>query len=178
MYLEIGGNVFVYAVHRHDIIKSLFTVYDDASIIKYIINLVFKGENASGDVVTRDVYTQFFKEIFSMYSSGIHANVPTGLSAEECEKFGRIVSHSFIQLNIFPVQIAKASFEQVVMDSVRHNVLLESFQEFVKREEMIVLKKFKRGEQVNDVEKSALIGVFANCGVTRLPTRNNIDDDN
>lgn len=88
------------------------------------------------------------------------------------------MSLSFIQLNIFPVQIAKASFEQVVMDSVRHNVLLESFQEFVKREEMIVLKKFKRGEQVNDVEKSALIGVFANCGVTRLPTRNNIDDDN
>ena len=93
-------------------------------------------------------------------------------------KIGRIVSLSFIQLNIFPVQIAKASFEQVVMDSVRHNVLLESFQEFVKREEMIVLKKFKRGEQVNDVEKSALIGAFANCGVTRLPTRNNIDDDN
>ena len=88
------------------------------------------------------------------------------------------MSLSFIQLNIFPVQIAKASFEQVVMDSVRHNVLLESFQEFVKREEMIVLKKFKRGEQVNDVEKSALIGAFANCGVTRLPTRNNIDDDN
>ena len=88
------------------------------------------------------------------------------------------MSLSFIQLNIFPVQIARASFEQVVMDSVRHNVLLESFQEFVKREEMIVLKKFKRGEQVNDVEKSALIGVFANCGVTRLPTRNNIDDDN
>ena len=88
------------------------------------------------------------------------------------------MSLSFIQLNIFPVQIAKASFEQVVMDSVRHNVLLESFQEFVKREEMIVLKKFKRGEQVNDVEKSALIGVFANCGVTRLPTRNNMDDDN
>lgn len=83
LYLEIGGNVFVYAVHQHDIIKSLFTVYDDASIIKYIINLVFKGENASGDVVTRDVYTQFFKEIFSMYSSGIHANAPTGLSAEE-----------------------------------------------------------------------------------------------
>lgn len=83
LYLEIGGNVFVYAVHRHDIIKSLFTVYDDASIIKYIINLVFKGENASGDGVTRDVYTQFFKEIFSMYSSGIHANAPTGLSAEE-----------------------------------------------------------------------------------------------
>lgn len=93
-------------------------------------------------------------------------------------KIGRIVSLSFIQLNIFPVQIAKASFEQVVMDSVRHNVLLESFQEFVKKEEMMVLKKFKRGEQVNDVEKSALIGVFADCGVTRLPTQNNIDDDN
>ena len=139
---------------------------------------MFKGENASGDGVTRDVYTQFFKEIFSTYSSGIHANVPTCLSAEECEKSGRIVCHPIIQLNIFPVQIAKASFEQIVMDSVRHNVLLESFQEFLQKEEMMVLKKFKRGEQVNDVEKSALIGVFADCGVTRLPTQNNIDDDN
>ena len=42
----------------------------------------------------------------------------------------------------------------------------------------MVLKKFKRGEQVDEVEKSALIGVFADCGVTRLPTRDNIDDDN
>ena len=88
------------------------------------------------------------------------------------------MSLSFIQINIFPVQIAKASFEQVVMDSVRHNVLLESFQEFVQKEEMMVFKKFKRGEQVDDVEKSALIGVFANCGVTKLPTRDNIDDHN
>ena len=178
MYLETGGNVFVYAVHRYDFIYciSLFTVYDDASITKYIINLVFKGENASGDAVTRDVYTQFFKEIFSMYSSGIHANVPTGLSADECEKLRRIVCHSFIQLNIFPVQIAKALFEQVVMDSVRHNVLLESFQEFVQKEDMMVLKKFKLEEQVDDVEESVLIGVFADCGVTRLPTRDNIDD--
>ena len=133
LYLETGGNVFLYAVHRHDIIKSLFAVYSDASITKYMISLVFKGENASGDGVTRDVYTQIFKEIFKMYSSGIHANVPTGLSAEECEKFGRILCHSFIQFNIFPVQIAKAFFEQVVMDSVRHNVLLESFQEFVQK---------------------------------------------
>ena len=50
--------------------------------------LSFKGENAPGDGVNRDVYAQFFKEIFSMNSSGIHANVPTGLSAEKCEKFG------------------------------------------------------------------------------------------
>ena len=78
-----------------------------------------------------------------MYSSGVHANVPTGLSAEKFEKFGRIFSHSFIQLNIFPVQIAEAIFEQVVMDSVHHNVLLESFQEFVQREEMMVLKKIQ-----------------------------------
>ena len=47
LHLETGGNVFVYVVHRHDIIKSLFTVYDNASITKYIINLVFKGENTN-----------------------------------------------------------------------------------------------------------------------------------
>ena len=106
--------------------------------------------------VTRDVYTQFFKEVFNMYSSGNHANVPTGLSAEECEKFRRIECHSFIQFNIFPVQIEKAFFEQVVMDSVHHNVLLESFQEFEQKNEIVIIKKFKRGEQVYDEEKSAL----------------------
>ena len=61
LYLETNGNVFVYAVHRHDITKSLFTLYDDASVTKYIISLVLKGENESGGDVTRDVYPQFFK---------------------------------------------------------------------------------------------------------------------
>ena len=39
---------------------------------------------------------------------------------------------------------------------------------------MMVLEKLKRGEQVDDVQNSALIGVFADCGVTRLPTRDSI----
>ena len=39
----------------------------------------------------------------------------------------------------------------------------------------MILEKFKRGEQVDDEEKSALVGVFADCGVTRLPTRDNIN---
>ena len=40
---------------------------------------------------------------------------------------------------------------------------------------MMVLEKLKRGEQVDDVQKS-VIGVFADCGVTRLPIRDNIHD--
>ena len=41
------------------------------------------------------------------------------------------------------------------MDSLHHNVLLELFQEFEQKKQIVIIKKFKRGEQVYDEEKSA-----------------------
>ena len=53
-----------YTVHRHDIIKSLFAVYNDASVIKYMKNLVFKGENASAEKChSRCMYAVFQRNI-------------------------------------------------------------------------------------------------------------------
>ena len=66
--------LFTFSVHRHDIVKSLFKIYNsDMSITQHFIQLV------SGGGVTKDVYAHFYNEIFSLHSAGINTNVPTGL---------------------------------------------------------------------------------------------------
>ena len=78
--------LFIFSVHRVDIVKGLFKIYkSDMSITQRFIQLVFKEENASGNSVTKNVYAHFYNEIFSLHSASINANVPTGLSEEEYE---------------------------------------------------------------------------------------------
>ena len=110
-----------------------------------VVNLELKRrqqeENASGDGVTKDVYVHFYNEILSLHSAGIKANEPTKLSEEEYETLGKIVTHAFIQYNIFPIQLSKPFFEQVVTDSVRESVLVDSFKDFILPKEKAVIEK-------------------------------------
>ena len=128
------------------------------SITQHFIQLV------SGDSVTKDVYRHFYNEIFSLHSAGINANVPTGLSEEKYETLGKIITHAFIQYNIFPMQLSKAFFEQVVTDSVRDSVLLDSFKDFVLPKEKDVTEKLLRGENIGEEDKGPLFEVFADKG--------------
>ena len=136
--------LFIFSVHRYDIVKSLFKIYNsDVSITQHFIQLVFKEENASGDGVTKDVYAHFYNKIFSLHRAGINTNVPTGLSEKEYKTLGKIITHAFILYNIFPIQLSKAFFEQVVTDSVRDSVLLDLFKDFVFYVVKILVRRIK-----------------------------------
>ena len=55
-----------------------------------------------------------------------------------------------MQYNIFPIQLSKAFFVQVVTDSVRDSVLLDSFKNFVLPKEKDVIEKLSRGENIGE----------------------------
>ena len=146
------------------------------SITQHFIQLVFKEENASRDGITKDVYAHFYNEIFSLHSAGINTNVPNGLSEEEYETLWKIITQAFIQHNIFPIQLSKAFFEQVVTDSVRDSVLLDSFKDFVLLKEKDVIEKLLRGENIGEEDKGSLFEVFADSGVLKMTSQNNAQE--
>ena len=163
--------LFTFSVHRHHIVKSLFKIYNsDMSITQHFIQLV------SGDGLIKDVYAHFYNEIFSLHSAGINTNVPTGLSEEEYGTLGKIITHAFIQYNTFPMQLSKAFFELVVTDSVRDSVLLDSFKNFVLPKEKNVIEKLLRGENIGEEDKGPLFEVFADRGVSKMPSQNNFQE--
>ena len=81
-----------------------------------------------------------------------------------------------MQYNIFPIQLSKAFFEQVVTDSVRDSVLLDSFKNFVLPKEKDVIEKLSRGENIGEEDKGSLFEVFADSGVLKMPSQNNIQE--
>ena len=48
-----------------------------------MLSIRFLGEEACGEGVTRDVYSQFFKYVFRFKSAGLSACVPISLNEDE-----------------------------------------------------------------------------------------------
>ena len=129
-------------VDRHNIVHDILQMYQDEVITGRYATIKFRDDNTLGDGVSRYVYTQFYKDVFRLHSSGIHENVPLSFSERDGEVFGRIIAHAFIQFNIFPVEIARAFFEQLTTNEVQQSTLLESFKSYIQKSERHSLEKF------------------------------------
>ena len=166
-----------FQVDRHNIINDLFIVYAKRVASKHI-SVEFADEDAVGDGVTRDVYSCFYKELYRFNCSGINAHVPsTSLSDSHAEKLGVIISHAFIQYNIFPIRLAKATFQYMVTDDVNDDTLMESFLLFIDTHERAVFEKCVHDEsQFNEAAKNIIWDVLMDCGVTSIPSKNNLRD--
>ena len=79
------------------------------------------------------MYSQFYKEILCFHYSDIYANVPSSLSETDSERFGKILTQTYTQHNIFPIQITKAFFEQLLKGEVRNDTLIQSFKLYVQK---------------------------------------------
>ena len=84
-----------------------------------MLSICFLGEEAFGEGVTRDVYSQFFKYVFRFKSAGLSACVPISLNEDESIYFGKILTHCFIQCNTFPTSFPKAILEYILFDKVQ-----------------------------------------------------------
>ena len=146
----------VFLVDRLNVEANMFSIYQDAEIAKSVIKINLRGEDATGRGVTRDVYSQFYKEIFRFHSSGIHANVPSSWSETESELFGKILTHTYIQCNIFPIQIAKAFFEQLLKGEVRNYTLIQSFKSYVQKNERESLERALKGDAITEEKTNSL----------------------
>ena len=154
-----------------DIINDLFKVYGKCVCSKSLV-FEFANENAVGDGVCRDVYSTFYREFYNQFCAGINANVPSLLTEETAGKLGNIISHYFIQHNIFPVHLAKATFEQLTMNKVRDKTLNESFLLFVGRFEREIIGKCLH--QWDEQYKQAIWDVLMDCGVLAIPNTSNL----
>ena len=102
--LKLDYNIAPFTVDRHNVFNDLMKIYEDERVISRCILVNFKGEDAYGGGVTRDVFSEFFKFLFRFKSADISSRVPISLSEEESVKFGKILIHYFVQFNMFPTR--------------------------------------------------------------------------
>ena len=102
--LKLDYNIAPFTVDRHNVFNDLMKIYEDERVISRCILVNFKGEDAYGGGVARDVFSEFFKFLFRFKSADISSRVPISLSEEESVKFGKILIHYFVQFNMFPTR--------------------------------------------------------------------------
>ena len=129
--LKLDYSFSPFTVGRQNVFNDLMKIYQDNRLTSRCILVNFKGEDTYGERVTRDVFSEFFKFIFCFNSAGISSCVLSSLSEEEHVKFGKILSHYFIQFNMFRTGFSKAVLEYIIFDKVRKETLQESFYNYI-----------------------------------------------
>ena len=129
--LKLDYNFSPFTVYRQNVFNDLMKIYEDKRLTSRCILVNFKGEDTCGERVTRDVFSEFFKFVFCFNCAGISPCVLSSLSEEEPVKFGKILTHYFIQFNMFRTGFSKAVLEYIIFDKVRKETLQESFYNYI-----------------------------------------------
>ena len=142
------------------------------------LSIKFRNKNALRVGVSRDVYTQFYKDVFPLYSLDILENILLSFSEKDSEVFGRIITHCFIQYNVFPIEIeiGRTIFEQLLINEIRHSILLESFKSFIKKSERHSLEKLLSRKGLSEEKTNNLLDMFTDCNFNQIPTVTNVEE--
>ena len=172
--LKLDYNIAPFTVDRHNVFNDLMKIYEDERVTSRCISVNFKGEDAYGEGVTRDVFSEFFKFVFRFKSAGISSCVPSSLSEEESVKFGKILTHYFVQFNMFPTCFSKTVLEYIIFDEVRKETLQESFYNYISPYEKNIIQQCLQKKSFDNEIVQGLCDIFSDCGITNLPSPSNI----
>ena len=99
--------------------------------------------------------------------------VPSSLSKEQSVKFGKILTHYFIQFNMFPTGASKAVLENINFDKVRKETLQELFHNYISPCEKNITQQCLQRKNFDDGIVQGLCDIFSDCGITNLPSPSN-----
>ena len=148
-------------VNRNDISSVLLNIYaSNASILSTSLSVTFKGEDAT-DLSGGN----FFTDIQEKYFDGNMECVPhvdpqtcQSLSSLDDTMFtttmGEIFSHGYVLTGVFPIFIARASLQSVLLTScVDDSLLISSFLRYVDEFEQDTLKSVMNGDINADIDE-------------------------
>ena len=140
-------------VDRDNIYNDMIRHFKRRSVLTSKIQIVFKGEDAVGDGVSKDAFSQFFESLSSKMD-GTYSKVPSSnLDEDELEVAGKIISAGFILYKVFPLFLSKASLEHHLFSSVLDESLYQSFMSFLPSNEKDLFEKnnFDNLQAISDV---------------------------
>ena len=163
-------------VRREHIIEDLTDTYaNNRMLIHHRLNVQIDGEPAiDAEGVKREVFTVFFKSLLMKFFVGNSEMVPqldprilfTGFY----ETVGRIISHAFVLVGMFPVGISKAAWHLILTGTVSTDNIMRSFLEHITEREKRVVKKVIDGERLNDIEALSFLSVLSYHGCKSSPS--------
>ena len=121
-----------------------------------------------------EMYFQNFSNLYFVLKVLVYPLVPSSLSEEESVKFGKILSHYFVQFNMFPTGFSKTVLEYIILDKLRKETLQESFYSYILPYEKNIIQQCLQRRSFDDEIVQGLCDIFSDCGMTNLPSPSNI----
>ena len=157
-------------VNRDNIFHFLLEFYSTTDADEYKeICLTFENENAVGDGVAKDAFSQLFDHIAQTWE-GCNALVPSlTLDQQQLVLLGKIITHAFLLFEMFPVNISKVSLKQIFFGKVGEEELLESFYNHLPERETYLIKSF-----VANSRTQPIMDILSEFRIFNKPTSENI----
>ena len=161
----------VYEVQRNSIVNDLLRYYRDgiADVTKNA-NFRFANEDAIADGVTFDVLSCFWDEIFLKYCDGCGECVPIfmlQLNEQDYEAVGKIITHTFVSCQLFPVRLCEALIHYCLFNMVWDKCLLTSFLNMLPPDDCNLLG-ISLDKQSTHFDAEQILDVLADFNVTTL----------
>ena len=161
----------IFEVNRNNIYNDMIALYRKRNIMLNCVKLTFKDENAIGDGVSRDAYSEFFQAVYQKME-GEFVKIPANrLDDDDLEIIGKIIHHAFVLYDIFPMQLSKAAFQYYLFDNVDKNDLVESFLGFITPTEREMIENFGKDSVRH---KQAVMDILSDYSIFENPTDDNL----
>ena len=169
---HFNSNFVSAVVSRDNIYEDMIALFTKRNMCKHQVVLSFSDEEAVGDGITLDAFSAFFSSLYEKMEGEFQCVPSHNFDEDELRTIGKIITHAFLQCNVFPFQISKSSLIYFIGGSVSDAELLNTFLEFLPIKEASYINDFIRGE-VNDIQP--LVDILCEYKIPTNPTKENIN---
>jgi hypothetical protein len=163
-------------IDKSRIVEEVLKLYEDEALIRKRLSVSFVDAVVTGSGPQREMFSLFWNSFlsengigYSQFTFRVHPHFPL----ERYPILGRIITHQFLLCGTFPIQLARASFEEIVTGSAGndHDCLMQSFLSLLPPGEEQILANALSGRKFDQNE---VVDILSEFEVRVLPTPSNI----
>ena len=150
---------------RENIYEEMIGFYQKRTTVLHRIEFKFEGEQAVGDRVNRDAYSEFFEALYRKMEGELERVPMNNMDEDELETVGKIITHAYVQYGLFPLGLSKVAMKHALFGidtAINDKELVSSFHKFITPAESDKINDLLKGKNI-DVQ--ALIDIFGDYGV-------------
>ena len=133
----------------------MISLYKKRNTATHQLQLSFGNKEASGNGVTREVFSAFFGSVYSKMDGSNELVPHTIVDDDDLVAVGKAITHAFIMCNIFPFEICKSSIKHCIFGGdIDQSELLTSFMAFIMPKETSIIQRFRSGILNEDQDES------------------------
>lgn len=179
-----NGDTRSVTIDRVNIVQDMLSLYSEERVTESLLNFNFYNEPAVDfDGVKREAFSLFWEKLLPIYFDGTNSYVPrVSPSVDESTyvKLGRILSHGFLMVGVFPTSLNKI-FVAVLLagkEDVSDQNFIEGFLEYISSYDSLRIQKIlaKCSSQLLSREDvDFLVDFLSEFGVTKMPNASNLE---